>query len=233
MFDAVLGESIIKNAQKNGLITVETHDLRDFAEDKHRTVDDTPYGGGTGMLLKADVMDRAIRSIKCKMQNAKCKIKENSIIDDQTTRLSHDPTIILLSPQGEKFTSKMAKELAQKEHLVLICGHYEGFDERIREHLVDRQISIGDYVLTGGELPAMVLVDAISRFVPGVLPAGAPDEDSHSLEVDGKPALEYPQYTKPADYNGWKVPDVLLSGNHAEIAKWKNNNLTIKYIRDV
>lgn len=213
MFEPVLNESIIKKAREKELIKVELHNLRDFAEDAHKTVDDTPYGGGTGMVLKVDVIDKAIQSIKSK------------ILDLRSQKEGGKPTVILLSPQGEKFSAKMAKELAAESNLILVCGHYEGFDERVREHLIDRQISIGDYVLTGGELPAMVLVDAISRFVPGVLPEGAPDEDSHSLEIDGEPALEYPHYTKPVEYNGWKVPDVLLSGNHAEIAKWRRNNL--------
>jgi len=207
MFEVVLNESILKKARDKGLIDIELHNLRDSATDSHNTVDDTPYGGGTGMVLKVDVIDRAITNIKCQMPNDKIS------------------TVILLTPQGEKFNAKMAKELAGEEHLVLICGHYEGFDERVREHLVDRQISIGDYVLTGGELPAMILVDAISRFVPGVLPEGAPDDDSHSFEIDGVPALEHPQYTKPSEYNGWKVPDVLMSGNHQEIAKWRHENL--------
>jgi len=207
MFEVVLNESILKKARDKGLIDIELHNLRDSATDSHNTVDDTPYGGGTGMVLKVDVIDRAITNIKCQMPNDKIS------------------TVILLTPQGEKFNANMAKELAGEEHLVLICGHYEGFDERVREHLVDRQISIGDYVLTGGELPSMVMVDAISRFVPGVLPDGAPDEDSHSLEIDGSPALEYPHYTKPVEYNGWSVPDILLSGNHQEIARWRNDNL--------
>jgi tRNA (guanine37-N1)-methyltransferase len=224
MFEPILGESIIKKARQSGLIDVELTDLRMFAEDKHHTVDDTPYGGGTGMLLKVDVMERAIENAKCKMQNAKLR---NINYNDKATRRSVDPTVVLLTPQGEKFTAKMAKELAGKEQLILICGHYEGFDERIREHLVDRQISIGDYVLTGGELPAMIMIDAISRFVPGVLPVGAPDEDSHSIDIDGKPALEYPQYTKPAVFNNWKVPDVLISGDHAKIEQWKKAHTRI------
>lgn len=211
MFDPILKESVIGKACSSGLIDIQVHDIRESAEDKHKTVDDTPYGGGTGMLLKVDVIDRAIQRAVSSLQLAGAGDSR--------------PKIILLSPQGEKFTAKIAKELASESNLILVCGHYEGFDERIREHLVDRQISIGDYVLTGGELPAMVMVDAISRFVPGVLPEGAPEEDSHSIETEGSPAQEYPQYTKPFEYNGWKVPEVLLSGNHAEIAKWRKSKL--------
>jgi tRNA (guanine37-N1)-methyltransferase len=175
------------------------------------------------MLLKVDVMDRALKEATSNRQQAAGSNEAKQNLPPVPCTLH--PIVILLSPQGEKFTSQMAKELAQEENLILICGHYEGFDERIREHLVDKQVSIGDYVLTGGELPAMIMIDAISRFVTGVLPAGAPDEDSHSIEKDGKPALEYPQYTKPAEYNGWKVPDVLISGDHAKIEQWKKANL--------
>ena len=221
-FESFLNSSIIKRSINSNKLSVKLIDIRDFSKFKNKKVDDTPYGGGTGMLLKVDVMERAIENAKCKMQNAKLR---NINYNDQTIRRSVDPTVVLLTPQGEKFTAKMAKELAGKEQLILICGHYEGFDERIREHLVDKQVSIGDYVLTGGELPAMIMIDAISRFVPGVLPVGAPDEDSHSIDIEGKPALEYPQYTKPAVFNGWKVPDVLISGNHAKIDQWKKDNL--------
>ena len=239
MFEPVLNESILKKAREKGLIDVELHNLRDCAEDAHKTVDDTPYGGGTGMVLKVDVIDKALRNVISSVADCATSKEppvEKSLEDLSTPSTSSGsrddnkkPLVILLTPQGEKFNAKMAKELAAESNLILVCGHYEGFDERVREHLVDKQISIGDYVLTGGELPAMVLVDAISRFVPGVLPDGAPNEDSHSLEVDGEPALEYPHYTKPVEYKGWKVPDVLLSGNHAEIAKWRRNNLKSSY----
>jgi tRNA (guanine37-N1)-methyltransferase len=205
MFDGVLNDSILKRAQNDQIIGVKTHNLRDFAPDKHHTVDDTPYGGGTGMLLKVDVVDKALKEI----------------IRNQIER----PKVILLSPQGKRFNARMAQNLAKEKQLVLICGHYEGFDQRIRDHLIDMQISIGDYVLTGGELPAMVLVDAISRFVPGVLPEGAPNDDSFSIRQDGKAMLEYPQYTKPAEYSGWTVPDVLLSGDHAKIEQWRKSQL--------
>ncbi len=204
MFAPVLNESILKRAQEKNLLTINTHGLREFGDGPHKSVDDTPYGGGTGMVLRVDVIDQALQAVSA-------------------TKSDVEPTRILLTPQGERLNAKIVEELAQEPWLVLICGHYEGFDERVREHLVDRQISIGDYVLTGGELPAMVLTDAISRHVPGVLPADAAKEDSFSLQKNGQPSLEYPHYTKPAQYKDWTVPEVLLSGNHAEIAKWRES----------
>ncbi len=204
-----INESIIKRAIANDHLDVQIHDLRSFAEDSHHTVDDTPYGGGTGMVLKVDVIHKALVGIVSK---ANTKIK---------------PHRVLLTPKGNRLQASNVERLAKFDWIILICGHYEGFDERIREHLVDEQISIGDYVLTGGELPALVLLDAIARFVPGVLPMDAPQEDSFSIKKDGLPALEYPHYTRPIEYNGWKVPNVLLSGNHAEIAKWRNDNIKL------
>ena len=209
VFTPFINESIIKRGIENGHLNVHVHDLRAFATDNHKTVDDTPYGGGTGMVLKVDVVDQALTDI----------IKNN--VDNGT------PRRILLTPQGERLNARSVEKLAKHDWIILICGHYEGFDERIREHLVDEQISIGDYVLTGGELPALVVMDAIARFVPGVLPEGTPNEDSFSLTKDGQAALEYPHYTRPLDYKGWKVPDVLLSGNHAEIKKWRENQLKV------
>lgn len=215
MFDAFLHESILKRAVDAGYLQIAVHDIRDAATDKHHTVDDTPYGGGTGMLMRVDVVDAALQ----KVVHAGRELVQLDPLDklDQFRK----PHIILLTPQGTRLTAQKAESFAKHEWLILICGHYEGFDERIREHLVDEQISIGDYVLTGGELPALVLVDAVSRFVPGVLPKGAAQEDSFSLSKDGRSALEYPHYTKPQEYKGWSVPDVLLSGNHAEIEKWR------------
>lgn len=200
-----LNQSIIKRAQEKRLLDIHVHDIRAAAPDAHHTVDDTPYGGGTGMVMKVDVVDRAL-------QNVMANVHEK-------------PHRILLSPQGTRLTAERVQQLAQKPWIILLAGHYEGFDERIREHLVDEQISSGDYVLTGGELPALVLIDAISRFVPGVLPEGAPEEDSHSLTVNGQPALEYPHYTRPPEYKGWTVPEVLQSGNHAEIERWRRDHL--------
>lgn len=236
MFSAILNESILKRAQEKDLIEINTHNIRDFATDAHKTVDDTPYGGGTGMVLRVDVIDKALSSViltgstslTVKLSNSRSLSSAKNLDVEDPFQARDDktkPVIILLTPQGEQFSAKMATTLAKTDWIILICGHYEGFDERVRQYLVDKQISIGNYVLTGGELPAMVLVDAISRFVPGVLPDGAPQEDSFSLESNAKTALEYPHYTRPEEYNGWKVPKVLLSGNHAEIAKWRKNNL--------
>lgn len=173
---------------------INTVDLRDFTHDNHKTVDDKPYGGGAGMLMKPEPLFEAVESLK----SSKAKV-------------------LLTSPSGEPFTQKMAHELANEEHLIVICGHYEGVDERVRQVLVDRDISIGDYVLTSGNLPAMVIVDAVTRLLPGAL--GSPESEIDESFEDG--LLEYPQYTRPADYRGYRVPEVLLSGNHRQIAEWR------------
>lgn len=209
MFKGPLSESIIKRAQEDKIIEINYHNLRDFATDKHKTVDDTPYGGGQGMVLKVDVMDAALRHVK------RQKTKDKSL----------GARTILLTPQGERLNQDKVRELAEKyDNLILIAGHYEGFDQRIRENLIDEEISIGDFVLTGGELPAMILVDAVSRMVPGVLAAGSADEESFmQKDSDGKSLKEYPQYTKPAVYNGWSVPEILKSGDHKKIAEWRND----------
>lgn len=205
MFIGPLSESILKRAQEKGLIEICYHNFREYAKDKHKTVDDTPYGGGKGMVLKVDVMDEAITRVK--EQKTRDKIKER---------------VILLTPKGKKFDQQKAIELANYDRLILVCGHYEGFDERIREHLVDEEISIGDFVLTGGELAAMCIVDATARMVPGVLSEGSAMEETFMKKNDkGEYLKEYPQYTRPLEYKGWKVPDVLLSGNHEEIKKWR------------
>ena len=193
MFQGPLSESILKRAQEQGLLSITLHNIRDATSDKHHVVDDYPYGGGAGMVMKPDPL---FASIEAAYQGG---------------------PIILLSPQGRLFTQQIARELSQEARLTLICGHYEGIDERVRQHLVTDELSIGDYVLTGGELAAMVVVDAVSRLLPGVL--GGEEsilEESHSSGL-----LEYPHYTRPPDYRGWRIPDVLLSGNHAEIAKWR------------
>ncbi len=196
MFSGPLTESIIKRAQQAGLITIQLHDIRNYATDRHRTADDAPYGGGAGMVMKAEPLAASIRHVQSLAVPA--------------------PEVILLSPDGRLFTQTLAEELAGLPRLLLVCGHYEGVDERIRETLVTREISIGDYVLTGGELAAMVLVDAIARLVPGVLDAESISEESHS---DG--LLEYPHYTRPAVWEDRAVPPVLLSGHHGEVAKWR------------
>ena len=194
MFVGPFDESMLKRAREAGLLQLNLVDIRDFATDRHRTVDDTPYGGGPGMVMKPGPIFAAVEAVR-----------------------SADSRVILLSPQGRLFEQAMAIELSTLPHLVLICGHYEGVDERVREHLVDEELSIGDYVLTGGELAAMVVVDAVGRLLPGVLGAGESTvEESHSSGL-----LEYPQYTRPVEFRGWRVPDILLSGNHAEIARWR------------
>ncbi|MBO8167793.1 MAG: tRNA (guanosine(37)-N1)-methyltransferase TrmD [Thermoanaerobacteraceae bacterium] len=191
-----LEESIIKRAREKKLLSVRVVDIREFATDKHKKVDDYPFGGGAGMVMKPEPIFRAVRNV----------------IGD-----SDNVPVILMSPQGETFNQKIAYELAQYDRMVLICGHYEGVDERVREALVTRELSIGDYVLTGGELPAMVVVDAVARLIPGVLgDETSPKEDSFANGL-----LEYPQYTRPREYAGMSVPDVLLSGNHEAIRRWR------------
>src|SRR5258706_4625672 len=194
MFAGPLDESIIKRARESGLLDLQIHNLRDWAHDRHKTVDDRPFGGGPGMLLKPEPIFEAVEQLA-----------------NETTR------VVLMSPSGRKFSQEIARELAQARQLLLVTGHYEGFDERIREHLADDELSIGDYVLTNGALPAMVVVDAVARLIPGVLG----DDESADEESFSRGLLEYPQYTRPAEFRGMKVPDVLLSGNHAEIARWR------------
>jgi tRNA (guanine37-N1)-methyltransferase len=200
MFAAVLSESILKRAQNAGRADIRIHDIRDFTQDKHRKVDDRPYGGGSGMVMAAQPIFSCVEAILKKERSAKTKRR-----------------IVLLSPRGKKFDQARAKRLAVQKHLILICGRYEGVDERVAQYLADEEISIGDYVLTGGELPAMVVVDAVVRLIPGVLGNDASAE-SESFE---KNLLEYPQYTRPAVFKGKKVPSVLLSGDYQRIAGWR------------
>jgi tRNA (guanine37-N1)-methyltransferase len=197
MFRGVFGQSILKKAEEKKAVTYNLVNFRDYADNKHQTVDDYPYGGGAGMVLKPQPIFDAVEDLKSK----------------STT----NPRIILMCPQGERYTQKKAQELAKEDHLILICGHYEGFDERIREYLVTDEISIGDYVLTGGELGAMVVVDSVVRLLPGVLG----NETSHIKDSFSTGLLEHPHYTRPADFRGMKVPDVLLSGNHRLIEEWR------------
>jgi tRNA (guanine37-N1)-methyltransferase len=194
MFAGPLDESIVRRARDTGKLDLQLHNLRDYTHDRHRTVDDRPFGGGPGMLLKPEPIFEAVENLR-----------------REQTR------VILLSPAGRIFNQAVAQELAQLEHLLLICGSYEGVDERVREFLVDEELSIGDYVLTNGALPAMVIIDAITRLLPGVL---GDDQSAHE-ESFSSGWLEYPQYTRPADFRGMKAPEVLLSGHHAEIAKWR------------
>jgi tRNA (guanine37-N1)-methyltransferase len=205
VFPSYLETSIIKRARERDLIHVRVHNIRDYTHDKHHVTDDTPYGGGGGMVMKPEPVFEAVESV----------------LGLSTTLSSPEPVsnipIILLTPQGRVFNQSIAQELSQHPHIALICGRYEGIDERIRKHLVTDEISIGDYVLTGGELPALILIDAIARLLPDVLgdPTGAQD-DSHAMGL-----LEYPHYTRPPEFRGWKAPDILLSGDHAKIEKWR------------
>lgn len=196
MLVSPLSFSLLKKAQEKGLLEVSLHDIRDWAEDKHKMTDDAPYGSGCGMVMKVEPVEKALAVIK------------NS---------GKKTLVVLMTPQGETLNQEIAKELAEKEQVIIICGRYEGVDERIREHLTDREISIGDYILTGGELSALVLIDAVSRFIPGVLG----NSESALSESFSHGFLEYPQYTRPAEYKGWKVPEVLVSGNHADIERWR------------
>ncbi|HVU09322.1 MAG TPA: tRNA (guanosine(37)-N1)-methyltransferase TrmD [Verrucomicrobiae bacterium] len=201
MFAGPLDESIIARARKKGLLDLQIHDLRSWTHDRHRTVDDKPFGGGPGMLMKPEPLFEAVESLR-----------------------RTETKVILLSPGGRKFSQEIARELAQEKDLLLVTGHYEGFDERVREKLTDDELSIGDYVLTNGALPAMVVIDAVTRLLPGVLG----DDESSRDESFSHGLLEYPQYTRPAEFRGMKVPEVLVSGNHAEIEKWRREQAKLK-----
>ncbi|HLD11478.1 MAG TPA: tRNA (guanosine(37)-N1)-methyltransferase TrmD [Patescibacteria group bacterium] len=205
LFEGVFSHSIVHTAQTQGIVSINIHHLRTFAIDTHGTVDDKPYGGGVGMVMRCEPVFDAVESLFLKPATK----------------------IILLSPQGKPYTQKKARALSKLSHIILICGHYEGVDERIRTHLADEEISLGDFVLTGGEIPAMAVVDSVVRLRPGVLEKEAHTKDSFSLTVEEKgkkiPLLEYPQYTRPATFRGWDVPKVLLSGNHQEIDTWRKN----------
>lgn len=206
MFKGPFDESILKRAQDEGLVEINIHNLRKWTKDKHKTVDDRPYGGGKGMVIRVDIVHDAISNFQFPISNEKKR------------------KIILLTPQGKLFNQKKAIKLSKLDQIVLIAGHYEGFDERIRKHLVDEEISIGDYVLTGGELPAMAIVDSVVRLLPGVLDKEATEHESFSTTTEhGTPntLLDYPTYTRPENFKDWQVPQILLSGNHAEIEKWR------------
>jgi tRNA (guanine37-N1)-methyltransferase len=204
MFEAPFSFGIFKRAIDNGLVSLNLINIRDYTHDKHHTADDYPYGGGAGMVLKPEPIFEAVEAIKAGLDKEEGELP-----------------VILLSPQGRLFSHKIAREISQHRHIVLICGHYEGIDERVMEHVATDTISIGDYVLTGGEVPAMVVADAVLRLVPGVLGSEeSPLDDSHASGL-----LEYPQYTRPAEYRGWSVPEILLSGNHAQIAKWRREQI--------
>jgi len=199
MFSGVFGQSILQKAAEKSAVNYNVVNFREFADNKHSTVDDYPYGGGAGMVLKPQPIFDAVASLREKANNK-------------------NPRVILLCPQGERYEQRKAEELAKEDHLIFICGHYEGYDERIREHVVTDEISIGDYVLTGGELGAMVVVDSVVRLLPEVLG----NQESHMKDSFSTGLLEHPHYTRPADFRGMKVPDVLLSGNHKIIEEWRN-----------
>jgi tRNA (guanine37-N1)-methyltransferase len=199
MFDGPFRESIVKRAAEDGLIEIRLHDIRDYATDRHKTADDSPYGGGAGMVMKVDPLAACIEAVR-----SECPASR----------------IILTTPRGKRFDQAKACELANEEALLIICGRYEGVDERVRELFVDDEISLGDFVMTGGELAAMVIVDAVSRLIPGVL--GSSESVACDSFSDG--LLEYPHYTRPAEFRGIRVPDVLLSGNHREISEWRRRH---------
>ena len=205
-----LGESMMKRAQDKKLIDLRVHNLRDWTTDKHHVVDDAPFGGGQGMVMKPEPIFAAVEELKAR----KTPNVQRSTLNAQLA----EAKVLLMSPAGKQLHQQMATELSKEEHLIIICGHYEGVDHRVIEHLVDREISIGDYVLTNGAIAAVVLVDAMVRLIPGVLG----HEQSAVDDSFSSGHLEAPQYTRPAEFRGWKVPDVLLSGNHAEIAAWRD-----------
>jgi len=209
IFDSYFNESIIKRAQKRKLIKIKIHNLRDSASDNHKTVDDRPYGGGAGMILKVDIVFKAIKRV----------VQKNKKITKKQRK------IILLSAKGKKFDQKMARRLSKLEQIIFICGRYEGVDERVGKHIADEEISIGDYVLTGGEIPAMVILDAVSRLIPGVIKKDSLKEESFSAGLK-----EYPQYTRPEIFKpgknkrSWRVPEILLSGHHKKIKDWQKKH---------
>jgi len=216
IFSSYFNESIISRAQKKGTVEIKIHNLRDYTIDKHKTTDDTPYGGGAGMVMKVEPIYKCIEAIKLQITNYKSQINNKS--KNTNSKLAR---IILFSAKGKKYTQNDAKRLSQYDNLILICGRYEGVDERVAEHIADEEISIGDYVLTGGEIPAMILVDSVTRLLPGVL---GNNESAVNESHSDAGYLEYPQYTKPEEFMDWKVPRVLLSGNHKEIEKWREKN---------
>lgn len=204
MFQGPFSESLLKKAQEKGLAEINIRNIRDWADDKHKVTDDRPYGGGPGMVLMIAPVDKALKELRQK------KLKKTRVI--------------LLDPAGTPFNQKSAERLAKYDHLILICGHYKGIDERIREYLVDEEISIGDFVLTGGEIPAMVVTDGVVRLIPGVVgkEESLKKESFSDFDTPGVPRmLGFPQYTRPEDYKGWKVPEILLGGNHKEIERWR------------
>ncbi len=208
LFEAPFSSGIPRRAIDQGLVSIHVHNIRDFAHDRHKVVDDYPYGGGAGMVLKPEPTFEAVDAVRAEVPE---------------TDAAGTP-VVLLTPQGRLFRQQIARELSRQSHLILICGHYEGVDHRVNEHLATDEISIGDYVLTGGELPALVVMDAVIRLLPGVLGS----EESALKDSHARGLLQYPQYTRPADYRGWQVPEVLLSGDHARIAEWRREQALLR-----
>jgi tRNA (guanine37-N1)-methyltransferase len=204
MFSGPFSESIIKNAQKKNLVDINFVNIRDFGVGPHKMVDDSPYGGGIGMVMKVDVIKKALESVKDSNKN------------------SNSQKVILLTADGKTYNQRVAEMYARLDHLIIICGHYEGVDERVRQ-FVDEEISIGDFVLTGGEIPSMLITDSVVRLIDGVLKEGVTDLESFSHNDSGSFLLEYPLYTKPQDFEGLQVPEILLSGDHKKIAEWRKN----------
>ena len=212
----ILNESIIGRAKEKGLINVNLINIRDFSKNKHKKVDDTPYGGGAGMVIQPDVVYDAYKSVISNIEDVRNVTNSKKIENTENVEKSAKTRVIYMSPQGKKLDQQKVEELSKQEHLILLCGHYEGIDQRVLDSIVDEEISIGDYVLTGGELPAMVLIDSVSRYVEGVLKDGSTTEESFSQGL-----LEYPQYTRPEVFEEKQVPEVLRSGNHQMIDKWR------------
>ena len=208
-FDSYFSESIIKRAQDKKLVKINVHNLRDYTSDKHKTVDDKPYGGGPGMVMMVEPIFKAVSALKkSKVQSLKSKV-------------------ILFSPKGKRFDQKMAKRYSKLDRLIMICGRYEGVDERVAKYIADEEVSIGDYVVTGGEIPAMIVVDAVTRLIPGVIALESLKEESFSLKdikQTEQTKYEYPQYTRPEEFQGWKTPKILLSGNHKKIEEWRKKH---------
>lgn len=217
MCEGVFSTSILGKAREKGIVSLNAVNFRDFSGNKHNSVDDTPYGGGGGMVLKPDPIFNAVEDVLGITPNK----EEHNRSDEE---VSVKPRIILMCPQGKTYNQKIAEELAQEQHLIFICGHYEGYDERIREHLVTDELSMGDYVLTGGELPALTVIDSIVRLQPGALG----NETSAITDSFSTGLLEYPHYTRPAEFRGWKVPDILLSGHHANIDIWRREQALLR-----
>lgn len=209
MFDGVFGASILGKARDKGIVALSAVNFRDYANNKHNTVDDYPYGGGGGMVLKPEPLFAAVEDLVS---------RQGAVVA---------PRVILMCPQGAPFTQRKAEELAGEEHLIFVCGHYEGYDERIREHLVTDEISIGDYVLTGGELPAMVVIDSVARLLPGVLG----NETSAVTDSFSTGLIEHPHYTRPAVFRGWEVPEVLMSGHHAKVDQWRREQSLLRTLK--